>query len=188
MGVAEGTALLGGAFDPPHVGHVAVAAEAVSHFGLDSVLVVVAAAPGHKAVVTDAATRLALAEAAFPAAGVVLDGHARTIDMLRARDWGDPLFLVGADEFSDFLSWKEPDAVLELAHLGVATRPGYSRELLDGVLAQLRRPDRVVFYDLEPQPVSSCEIRERVAAGESIAGLVPPAVAELIEARGLYRP
>ena len=77
--------------------------------------------------------------------------------------------------------------MLELACLGVASRPGYSRDRLDRVLAGLSRPDRVRFFEIEPVPVSSSEIRERVAAAEPIDGLVPPAVAAEIAGRGLYR-
>ena len=70
--------------------------------------------PGHKHVETPADVRLRLARAAFPDDEVVLDEHARTVDTLRAHpEWGDPVFLIGADEFCDFLSWREPDEVLE---------------------------------------------------------------------------
>jgi nicotinate-nucleotide adenylyltransferase len=98
------------------------------------------------------------------------------------------IFLVGADQFLDFPGWHDPAAVLDHARLGVATRPGYPRELLDETLGRLDRPERVLFFDVPPWPVSSRELRARVARGESIAGLVPPAVEALIEARGLYRP
>src|SRR5207244_888731 len=76
---------------------------------------------------------------------------------------------IGADEYLEFPTWKEPEAVLELARLGVAQRPGFplSRE----------SPDRVLFFALEPVPVSSREIRALVARGEAIDGLVPPRVA-----------
>ncbi len=152
------TGLLGGAFDPPHVGHVALARAAVEHFGLEHLVVLVVADPGHKGVAASAESRLALAEAAFAGlAEVRLDAFARTVDSLRAGAWDDPLFIVGADEFAGFLSWKEPDALLDLARLGVATRPGYPRERLEATLAGLRRPDRVLFFDIEPMPVSSTE-------------------------------
>jgi nicotinate-nucleotide adenylyltransferase len=107
--------------------------------------------------------------------------------MLREGSWRDPLFLVGADEFADFPAWKEPEAVLALARLGVASRPGYPRERLERVLAGLSRPERVLFFELDPEPVSSSDIRERVARGESIDGLVPAGVAREISERDLYR-
>jgi nicotinate-nucleotide adenylyltransferase len=181
------TGLLGGAFDPPHVGHVALARAASERFDLDELVVLVVADPGHKGVEAPAEARLALAEAAFAGiAEVRLDPHARTVDSLRAGAWHDPLFVIGADEFAGFLSWTEPDAVLDLARLGVATRPGYPPERLDAVLEGLRRPERVELFEIEPMSVSSTEVRERVVRGEPIDGLVPAAVAALIAELRLY--
>ena len=77
--------------------------------------------------------------------------------------------------------------MLDLARLGVASRPGYPPERLEDVRAGLSRPERVVFFEIEPLAVSSREIRERVARGEPVDGLVPPAVAVEIASRGLYR-
>jgi nicotinate-nucleotide adenylyltransferase len=180
------TAILGGAFDPPHVGHVALADTARKHFGLDRLLVLVAAAPGHKRTVAEPTMRLELARAAFPGDDVELDLHERTIDLLRSRAFDDPLLLIGADQLADFPGWKEPDAVLERARLAVATRPGYPCARLETVLAELPRRDRVELFEIEPHDVSSREIRSRVARGEPIAGLVPPAVDVLIRSHGLY--
>jgi nicotinate-nucleotide adenylyltransferase len=180
------TTLLGGTFNPPHNGHVALVQTAEERFG-DEVVVLVAARPGHKKVEVDADTRLELARAAFPDNEVELDPHERTVDMLKTGRWRDPVFLIGADEFSDFMSWKDPEGVIARARLGVATRPGYPRERLETVLEHLSRPERVEFFEIEPLPISSEDIRDRVARGESIEGLVPEPVAELIQARGLYR-
>jgi nicotinate-nucleotide adenylyltransferase len=181
------TGLLGGAFDPPHNGHVELARAATEQFEFDEFVILVTELPGHKDVAADANTRLRLARAAFPDYKIELDPHARTIDMLRAARWSDPLFLIGADEFCDYLDWKEPDAVLERARLAVATRPGYPRDRLDAVLAELEHPERVLFFEIEPLPVSSRGVRERVARGEPIDDLVPPRVAQLIVELGLYR-
>jgi nicotinate-nucleotide adenylyltransferase len=176
--------LYGGSFDPPHLGHVAVAREAKDRFGLEKLVILVSADPGHKRVETPAEARLALARAAFPDDEVVLDEHARTVDTLRAHpEWHDPLFLIGADEFCDFLSWKEPQEMLRLAWLGVATRPGYPRERLQSVLERLDRPERVLFFEIEPLPLAS-----RVLRGRFDPAGVPPAVAELVTLRGLYHP
>jgi nicotinate-nucleotide adenylyltransferase len=181
------TGLLGGTFNPPHNGHLALAHAAVAHFRLAELAVLVAVRPGHKEVQLDADTRFRLAQAAFPEFAVELDSNERTVDMLKSGRWRDPLFLIGADEFCDFLTWKDPDGVVARARLGVATRPGYPRHRLENVLRELSRPDRVVFFEIEPLPISSREIRDRVARGEPIDELVPPAVGDLIESMGLYR-
>ncbi|MER3410773.1 MAG: nicotinic acid mononucleotide adenylyltransferase [Thermoleophilia bacterium] len=181
------TGLFGGRFDPPHLGHVALLRGAERHFSFDRLVVLVVAAPGHKEALTPAETRLALARAAFPGYEVELDFHPRTVDLLREGRYPDPLFLIGADELVSFLEWKEPEAVLELARLGVATRPGYPKERLERVLSQLSRPERVVFFEIEPVAVSSSEVRRRVAAGEPIEELVPASVAREIARLGLYR-
>ncbi len=182
------TGLFGGAFDPPHNGHVALARAGVRHFGLDPLVVLVNSDPGHKHVATPAGARIELARAAFPDYQVELDPHPRTIELLESGRFEDPLFLVGADEFARFFSiWHRPEDVIELARLGVATRPGYPREILDRVLGRLGRPERVEFFEIEPLPVSSHEIRDLVRRGEAIDGLVPPAVAAKIADLGLYR-
>lgn len=148
----------------------------------------VSARPGHKVVATPAAVRLRLVRAAFPGDEVLLDEHARTIDTLEAHpEWGDAIFLVGADEFCDFLSWKRPDDVLARARLAVATRPGFPRERLESVLARLAQPERVLFFDLDPIPISSRDLRARLAAGEDVAADLPPAVLDLVRREGLYR-
>jgi len=183
--------ILGGAFDPPHVGHVALARGGIEHFGLQRLLVRVVAAPGHKEVVAAVEARLELARLAFAEVAqveVTLDRHARTVDSLQELSLEDPVFLIGADELVSFATWKEPGRVLELARLGVATRPGFPRERLERALASLPAPDRVEVFEIEPLPVSSSGIRERVGRGEPIDGLVPAAVAAEIERRGLYRP
>ncbi|MHB8470530.1 MAG: nicotinate-nicotinamide nucleotide adenylyltransferase [Gaiellaceae bacterium] len=182
----EAVALYGGAFDPPHDGHAGVARAAKERFGLPRLVVLVAEAPGHKGVHAPAADRLDLARAAFAGDDVRLDPHPRTIDLLRAERFDDPLFILGADQFCDFPSWQEPDAVLALARLAVATRPGFPRERLDSVLATLAAPGRITFFDVDPVAAASREIRAAAAAGEPLA-FVPPPVAALIEARGLYR-
>jgi nicotinate-nucleotide adenylyltransferase len=181
--------LYGGSFDPPHRGHVELARRAKEELGLDRLVVLVSADPGHKNVDTPADIRLRLARAAFPDDEVLLDEHARTVDTLRAHpDWGDTTFLVGADQFSDFLSWKEPNEVLGRTRVAVATRPGFPRERLDRVLGQLEAPERVSFFEIEPIPIASRELRDRLAAGEDAADDLPAAVAELIGAESLYRP
>ena len=174
--------LFGGAFDPPHRGHVELARRAKSELGLDRLIVLVAADPGHKRVATPADVRLRLARAAFPDDEVLLDEHARTVETLRAHpEWPDPVFLIGADQFCDFPSWQEPDEVLRLARLAVATRPGFPRERLEDVLEGLAQPERVLFFEIEPTPVASSTLRQRFAEED-----VPSAVADIIQPEGLY--
>ena len=170
--------VFGGAFDPPHNGHVALARTALECLGLDRLVVSVVVATGHKETVAPAEYRLELARLAFAGLGTVEpELYEYTVDALEAHDYEDPVLLIGADQLEDFPTWKEPERVLELARLGVATRPGY-------------RPDvtspRVELFELEPHPISSSEIRERIRRGDSIKGLVPAAVAARIEELGLY--
>jgi nicotinate-nucleotide adenylyltransferase len=180
--------LYGGSFDPPHRGHVELARRAKEDLGLDRLIVLVSADPAHKRVDTPADVRLRLARAAFPGDEVVLDTNGRTVETLRAHpEWIDPVFLIGADQFCDFLSWQHPDEVLERTRIAVATRPGFPRARLDHVLEQLEAPERVSFFDIEPTPVASRELRTRLEAGESAADDLPAAVAELIGAESLYQ-
>jgi nicotinate-nucleotide adenylyltransferase len=183
-----GVVLYGGAFDPPHLGHVAVAGAARERFGVERLFVLVNEHPGHRAVHASAEDRLALAEAAFPDDEVRLDPYARTVELLRAERFDDPIFVMGADQFRSFLAWSEPAEVLARARLAIATRPGFPRAELDSVLEQLDRPEQILFFEIEPNPAASTGIRGRVAAGESLDGLVPAAVSGLIAERGLYRP
>jgi nicotinate-nucleotide adenylyltransferase len=181
--------VLGGAFDPPHLGHTALARAALDGLALDRLLVLVVADPGHKAATTPAKTRLELARLAFaddPRIEVQLDPHPRTVDSLEARKLDDPVLVIGADEFTDFHTWKRPDRVLELARLGVAMRPGVSDERVRKTHARLPVPDRVLFFELKPVSVSSTLVRERMARGERIDDLVPEKVAEAIRRLGLY--
>jgi nicotinate-nucleotide adenylyltransferase len=179
--------LFGGAFDPPHAGHVALARAAKGELGLPKLLVLVSEQPAHKDVVTSADVRLEMARAAFPDDDVQLDPHGRTIELLEAHpEWDDPVFLIGADEFCDFPSWLRPDDVLSRTRLAVATRPGFPRERLEAVLDGLEQPERVLFFDIPPTPVASRDLRSRLERGEEVGDSVPSAVARIIDRDRLY--
>ena len=173
------TGIFGGAFDPPHNGHVELARAARERFDLDPLLVYVVARPGHKAVSAPAAARLDLARAAFPGLRVALDEHAYSVEMLRDGAWDDPVFVIGADEWRDFASWHEPDEVLRRARVAVGTRHGTPVDVPPG--------DRVLAFEFDSPPFSSREIRLRIARGEPVDDAVPAAVAALIRELGLYR-
>ena len=181
--------VLGGAFDPPHVGHVALARTAIAELGLDRLLVLVVAEPAHKTTFTPAETRLELARLAFadiPEAVVELDPYPRTVDSLEARQLEDAVLVIGADELVAFETWKRPERILELVRLAVAMRPGVPDGSVRDAAARLPAPDRILYFDMPPVAVSSTEVRERVARGEPIDDLVPPAVAAEIARLGLY--
>jgi nicotinate-nucleotide adenylyltransferase len=191
------TGLLGGAFDPPHNGHLVLVDAALGHFELDRLLIVVTGDPPHKAVATDAEMRYRLAGAAFAGRERVelsrfeidAEGPSYTERTARwAREaFGDVVFVVGADEFASFPSWHDPDGVLAEVRLGVATRPGHPRARLDTVLALLQRPERVELFEIPALEISSSDVRDRVSRGEPIGALVPRAVAALIAELGLYQ-
>jgi nicotinate-nucleotide adenylyltransferase len=163
--------ILGGRFDPPHLGHVALARAAVDRFGIDELHISVVADAAHKPSEAPAGDRLAMAALAFAEldATVELEEHGYTVDALEAAGHDDPVFLIGADELVAFPTWKRPERVLELARLGVATRPGYTPATASPRI-----------------PFSSSEIRRRASAGEPLDGLVAPAVAQYIGEHGLY--
>jgi nicotinate-nucleotide adenylyltransferase len=191
------TGVFGGAFDPPHFGHVALARAALERFGFERLLVVPAGDPPHKAVATSAEIRCRMAELAFagmPRVEILRielepGGPRFTVDTLRllGKRHDDLVLLVGADQFAGFPSWREPDTILELARLAVASRPGYDDKELSSVLATLARPERVGFFPIPAHPVSSEQIRERVRGGLPIDELVPEAVVGEIARLGLYR-
>jgi len=172
--------ILGGRFDPPHLGHLALARRAVEHFGLGELRVTVVADAAHKPSEASAEHRLAMARLTFAGldATVELEQHRYTVDALEAKGYDDPIFLIGADELAAFPTWKKPERVLELTRLGVATRPGWEQE---------RGSDRVEIFELEPHPISSTEIRERARRGRRLDGLIVPAVAAYIAEHDLYR-
>ena len=165
--------LLGGRFDPPHNGHVALARRALDQLPIERLVVLVAERPAHRGPIASAADRLEMARAAFEGLGdVELDPHAYTVDAVRGGRFGDAYFILGADQAAEFDTWKEPEEILRWVQLAVGTRSGY---------------EGAVTFEFESPDVSGSDIRERIARGEPIGDLVPPAVARIIEERALYR-
>ena len=176
--------ILGGTFDPPHNGHVALAEAALRELDLDELVVLVAARPGHRSCSEDADARQQLAEAAFadlPRTRVQRDENAYTVDAVKGGRFRDALFIVGADEGAAFPTWRNPDEVLRWVRLAVGTRSGYPPPDLE------RYGDRVVSFELGSPLISSSDVRDRIQSGEPIDDLVPRGVARLVEKLHLYR-
>ena len=187
--------VLGGTFDPPHIGHLLAASDAWDGLGLDQLLFVPASEQPLKraTVVAPAADRLAMTrllvegDARFRVEPLEIDrgGLSYTVETLRslqARHGGPGavalVLLIGQDVVATLPAWREPGMLHELAEVVVLTRAGGDRPPSTSVgrSVDTRRVD-----------VSSTEIRARVRAGQSIHGFVPDAVAAYIAARGLYR-
>ena len=188
----ERIGVFGGTFDPVHVGHIVAACEVRTALGLDRVLLVVAGDPWQKRgrVVAPATERLALVELAIEgidgveasAIEVEREGASVTADTLEAlRRPGRELFLVlGADAVANMGTWRRLEDTRELATVVVIERAGDTEAAPPGAGWRF---ERVPIPRLD---VSSTDLRERLAAGRSIDGMVPPAVVRRIRARGLY--
>jgi nicotinate-nucleotide adenylyltransferase len=192
--------LLGGTFNPPHVGHLVCATQALGQLDLDRVLLVPVHEPPHKGMeiepgVAHRVERCRLAVEGEERLGVSLadadvPGPSFTVDTLRRlneRSPGDQLtFIVGGDMAHSLPNWREPEAILELAEVAVAEREGIRRNDIIDRLAGLA-VDRVRFFDMPRLDVSSSLVRRYVAAGRSVRHLVPEAVERYIADAGLYR-
>lgn len=191
--------VLGGTFNPPHHGHLALAKHAKAELGLDRVLLMPAHSAPHKGEEEDpgpqrrlAMCRLAVGETAgIEACSLEIErgGPSYTVDTLRAIHASQPeaelTFIVGADMARTLPGWREPGALVGLARLAVAEREDAGRGQVLRALAPLGA--RVEFLEMPPVEVSSSQVRERVAGGEPVEDLVGSAVAEYIAEHGLYR-
>ncbi len=190
--------ILGGTFNPPHRGHLALARHATTELDLDRVLLIPANSAPHKGEREDPGPqrrlemcRLAVGgTAGLEASGLEIErgGASYTVDTLRAihdsRPEAELTFIVGADMARTLPAWREPQALVDLADLAVAEREDAGREDVLRALVPLRA--EVEFLKMPLLEISSSMVRERVNDGESIAGLVEPAVAEYIAEHGLY--
>jgi nicotinate-nucleotide adenylyltransferase len=195
---ARSIGILGGTFNPPHYGHLALARHAQAELGLDRVLLMPANSAPHKGEESDPGPerrlemcRLAAGgEAGLEACALEIErgGPSYTVDTLRAIKQSNPqaelTFIVGADMARTLPAWREPGALVELAGLAVAEREDTGREEVLRALSPLGT--RVTFLAMGMLEVSSSQVRERVKAGEPTEGLVAPAVAEYIAAHALY--
>jgi nicotinate-nucleotide adenylyltransferase len=196
--------LFGGTFDPPHAGHLIVAQDAALALGLDRILFIPAAQPPHKraAAVTAAAVRVRMLELAvaednrFGIDRLELErgGASYTVDTLRALHGAQPgvqlTLLVGADQYAEFQTWREPDEIRRLARLAVLMRggttgpetgsPGSWRPLVSEMAGG------VLSVAVTRIDISSTAVRRRVAEGLPIRYLVPPAVERFIFENRLY--
>jgi nicotinate-nucleotide adenylyltransferase len=193
--------LLGGTFNPLHLGHLVCAQEAFDQLDLDRVLLIPTRVPPHKVVEADpgVAHRVAMCEAvaaADPRLAVSLvdvrrDGPSYTVDTLRVLHEdapGDELtFIVGGDMAHSLPTWRDPEAVLALATMAIAAREAVTREAILERLSGLRgAAGRLRFFDMPRMDISSSLIRQRVAAGRPVRYLVPDGVRAYIEREGLY--
>ncbi|MDP9345235.1 MAG: nicotinate-nucleotide adenylyltransferase [Actinomycetota bacterium] len=193
--------ILGGTFNPPHIGHLVMAQEAREQLGLARVVLMPVALPPHKEADGDPGVDVRLELARIAAAGedglevstVETDrgGASFTVDTLRELHERDPeqelTFIVGADMAHSLPAWRDPGRILELARLAVAEREGIARDDIAARLAPLHDGSRVTFFDMPRIDVSSSDIRRRVAEGRSVRHLVPDAVVQAIVHRDLYR-
>ncbi len=192
--------MFGGAFDPPHLAHVALARCAIEQLGLDELRVFPTGQAWHKSrVLTPAAHRLAMARLAFePVPRTVVDGRelrregpTYSIDTLRElrREYpGADLYLViGADQAQALDSWRESAEIARIATISIADRATPQEPA--GTLDASRVPGgRWARIALPPMPFSATGIRQRLAAGQGITHLVPEPVARYIDQHHLYPP
>jgi nicotinate-nucleotide adenylyltransferase len=185
---------MGGTFDPIHHGHLVAASEVQSLFGLEQVVFVPTGQPWQKSQteVSPAEHRYLMTVIAtasnprFTVSRVDIDrpGPTYTIDTLRdlraERPDDELFFITGADALADILSWKDADALWELAHFIGVTRPGH-------VLSDKGLPeDRVTLQEVPAMAISSTDCRARVAGGEPVWYLVPDGVVQYINKYCLY--
>jgi nicotinate-nucleotide adenylyltransferase len=194
-----GIGVLGSAFNPPHLGHLALAQEALWQLGLSEVLLVPTGEAPHKRIADDPGrelrmtmTRLAAADdQRFSVSSLEVDreGPSYTYETLEllAEERGETelVFVMGADAAVGLESWRRPDRVVELARIAVARRAGVSDAEVGAVMRSLGAGGATML-EMPQFGVSSSAVRERAAAGRPLRYLVPEPVARFIEEKGIY--
>ncbi len=192
--------ILGGAFNPPHTGHLVCAQEALVQLELDKVVFMPVGTAPHRELHGDpgAEARLELVELAIAGderfevsrAEIDREGPSYTSDTLRGLREASPddeLFLIlGGDQAATLARWHEPEVVLELATVAVVERTNWSRHAIGITLGRMPRAREIRYLEMPVTQISSSAIRRRAAAGVPIRYLVPERVAAHIEANGLY--
>jgi nicotinate-nucleotide adenylyltransferase len=192
--------ILGGTFNPPHLGHLVSAQEAYLHLALDRVMLIPARIPPHKPVEDEPGVehRLELCRLAIRGderflvsdVEVARPGPSYTVDTLEELTSIAPdseLFLIlGGDIAAGLPDWHQPERVLSLSTLAIAERPGTTRAQIEGALGRLEGGDRAEFFPMPTIGLSSTEIRRRVRKGQPIRYIVPDAVAAYIRDHQLY--
>jgi nicotinate-nucleotide adenylyltransferase len=200
---SDGAAIgvLGSAFNPPHLGHLALAQEALWQLGLDEVVLVPTGHAPHKRIADDPGrearmemTRLAAAEDSrfsVSALEVEREGPSYTYETLEAlaKERADRklVFVMGADAAVGLESWREPGRVVELASLAVARREGVSDPEVAATMRSLGCEGGATMLEMPQFGVSSSAVRERAKQGRPLRYLVPDAVASFVEEEGVYR-
>ncbi|HEY2631072.1 MAG TPA: nicotinate (nicotinamide) nucleotide adenylyltransferase [Solirubrobacteraceae bacterium] len=194
------TGILGGMFNPPHLGHLALARAAVEQLDLDRVLLTPVLIPPHKPAKWDPGAEPRLRMCRFLAEGDPLvevctlelerPGPSYTVDTLRSIHDHQPdaelTLILGADMARTLGSWREPREILKLARLAVAERDEVTRREVLDALAPMAGAERVAFLDMPPCDISSTEVRRRVTSGEPVEDLVGADVASYIAENELY--
>ena len=197
---AAGIGVLGSAFNPPHLGHLALAQEALWQLGLSEVVLVPTGEAPHKRILDDPGRELRLAMTRLAAVDdsrfsvstleVEREGPSYTYETLEllARERGDTelVFVMGADAAVGLESWRRPERVVELARLAIARRSGVADAEVGAVLRSLGAEERATMLEMPQFGVSSSAVRERAAAGRPLRYLVPEPVARFIEEKGIY--
>jgi nicotinate-nucleotide adenylyltransferase len=193
--------ILGGTFNPPHLGHLVCAQEAFLQLRLNRVVLIPARVPPHKPVQDEPGIdhrlemcRLAIAgdDQRFEVSDLEAhrQGPSYTVDTLEALHANQPeseLFLiVGGDVAAGFADWREPERVLALATLAVAERPGTARAAVEDALERLEGGERARFFDMPAIEISSTMLRDRARNGGPTRYLIPDAVRDYIDRHSLY--